>query len=118
MAEENRGWGYRRIQGALANLGHVLAHKTIANILKQHGIEPAPRAEPKDHVERVSEQTLGPDRGVRLFYRRGVDGEGLDALYRSLLHRPIDATSRGGRNREPDGWIMDGSDCSQPHGWY
>ena len=42
MAEENRAWGYRRIQGALANLGHVLAHKTIANILKQHGIEPAP----------------------------------------------------------------------------
>src|SRR5262249_23571594 len=42
MAEENRGWGYRRIQGALANLGHVLAHKTIANILKEHGIEPAP----------------------------------------------------------------------------
>src|SRR6266446_6749508 len=33
MAEENRAWGYRRIQGALANLGHVLAHKTIANIL-------------------------------------------------------------------------------------
>ena len=42
MAEENRGWSYRRIQGALATLGHVLAHKTIANILKQHGIEPAP----------------------------------------------------------------------------
>src|SRR5262245_5508494 len=42
MAEENRGWGYRRIQGAHANLGHVLAHKTIANILKEHGIEPAP----------------------------------------------------------------------------
>src|SRR6266436_4210346 len=33
MAMENRAWGYRRIQGALANLGHVLAHKTIANIL-------------------------------------------------------------------------------------
>jgi putative transposase len=25
MAEENRAWGYRRIQGALANVGHVLA---------------------------------------------------------------------------------------------
>src|SRR5437763_6274522 len=42
MAEENRDWGYRRIQGALANLGHDLAHGTIANILKHHGIEPPP----------------------------------------------------------------------------
>jgi transposase InsO family protein len=42
MAEDNRGWGYRRIQGAIANLGHILAHTTIANILKRHGIEPAP----------------------------------------------------------------------------
>jgi putative transposase len=42
MAEENRGWGYRRIQGALNNLGHFLAHNTIANILKRNGIEPAP----------------------------------------------------------------------------
>jgi HTH-like domain len=42
IAEENRDWGYRRIQGALANLGHILAHGTIANILKRHGIEPAP----------------------------------------------------------------------------
>ena len=42
MAEENRNWGYRRIQGALANLGHLLAHNTIAGILKLHGIDPAP----------------------------------------------------------------------------
>src|SRR5262249_5559164 len=42
MAEENRGWGYRRIQGALSNLGHIVARTTIANILKRHGIEPIP----------------------------------------------------------------------------
>ena len=35
MAKENRSWGYRRIQGALSNLGHLLAFKTIANILKE-----------------------------------------------------------------------------------
>ena len=40
MAKENRSWGYRRIQGALRNLGHMLAHNTIANILRQNGIEP------------------------------------------------------------------------------
>jgi hypothetical protein len=42
IAEENRTWGYRRIQGAIANLGHILAHSTVANILKRHRIEPAP----------------------------------------------------------------------------
>src|SRR6202795_569602 len=29
MAEENRDWGYRRIQGALFNLGHEIARSTI-----------------------------------------------------------------------------------------
>jgi hypothetical protein len=33
--------GYRRIQGALSNLGHLLAPNTIAKILKQYGFEPA-----------------------------------------------------------------------------
>ena len=42
MAEQNRDWGYRRIEGALSNLGHELARSTIAQILERHGIEPAP----------------------------------------------------------------------------
>jgi transposase len=42
MAEENREWVYRRIQGALSNLGHELARSTIADILRRHGIDPAP----------------------------------------------------------------------------
>jgi len=42
MAKENRSWGYDRIQGAIANLGHDLSPSGIAKILKRHGIEPAP----------------------------------------------------------------------------
>ena len=42
MADENPTWGYDRIQGALANLGHAVSDTTIGNILKAHGIEPAP----------------------------------------------------------------------------
>src|SRR5258706_9307670 len=41
MAQENRDWGCRRIQGALSNLGHELARSTIGDILERHGIEPA-----------------------------------------------------------------------------
>src|ERR1700682_2713331 len=42
MALENRSWGYTRIQGALANLGHEVGRGTIANILREYAIDPAP----------------------------------------------------------------------------
>jgi putative transposase len=42
MAEENPTWGYDRIQGALKNLGVKLSDTTVGNILREHGIEPAP----------------------------------------------------------------------------
>jgi transposase InsO family protein len=41
IARESPGWGYTRIKGALAHLGHEVSRGTIANILKQNGIEPA-----------------------------------------------------------------------------
>jgi putative transposase len=43
MAQKNSGWGYDRIAGALANLGHKVSDQTIGNILKRHGIAPAPK---------------------------------------------------------------------------
>jgi putative transposase len=42
MARENRSWGYDRIVGALANLGHNVSDQTIGNVLRRHGIPPAP----------------------------------------------------------------------------
>jgi len=42
IARENPSWGYTRLRGALANLGHQLARNTIARILAANGIEPAP----------------------------------------------------------------------------
>jgi transposase InsO family protein len=42
FAKENPAWGYERIQGALSNLGYDISAATVANILKDHGIEPAP----------------------------------------------------------------------------
>src|SRR6266403_5718739 len=42
MAQENRAWGYDRMVGALANLGLTVSDQTVGNILKRHGIPPAP----------------------------------------------------------------------------
>jgi hypothetical protein len=42
FARENRGWGYDRIVGALANLGHPVSDQTVGNILRRHNIAPAP----------------------------------------------------------------------------
>ncbi len=42
FAEENGTWGYTRIRGALANLGHRVGRSTIARTLKANGLGPAP----------------------------------------------------------------------------
>ena len=43
IARENSGWGYDRIAGALANVGHDVSDQTVGNVLRRHGIAPAPK---------------------------------------------------------------------------
>ena len=43
FARQNSGWGYDRIVGALANLGHHVSVQTVGNILRRHDIAPAPK---------------------------------------------------------------------------
>ena len=43
MGKDNRTWGYRRIAGALRNLGHKVSHQAVATILQRHDLPPAPQ---------------------------------------------------------------------------
>jgi putative transposase len=43
LAGENPTWGYRRIHGELAGLGHHIASSTVWSILKASCIDPAPQ---------------------------------------------------------------------------
>src|SRR5438034_10484068 len=65
FATEIQTWGYLRMQGALANLSHKLPRNTIANILKRHGIAPAPersrRTTWKDFLRRHLDQIVATD---------------------------------------------------------
>jgi hypothetical protein len=43
FATENPSWGYTRIRGALRNLGHEVGRNTIKRILREYGLDPAPK---------------------------------------------------------------------------
>src|SRR6267142_6237113 len=65
FARENSGWGYDRIVGALANLGHHLSDETVGNILRRHDIAPAPKRSQtttwKDFIRRHMDVLAGTD---------------------------------------------------------
>src|ERR1700682_2334248 len=53
LARENSGWGFDRIVGALANLGHKISDQSVGNILRRHGIAPSSEAQTKHNLERL-----------------------------------------------------------------
>jgi putative transposase len=77
MAEENRSWGYDRIVGALANLGHDVSDQTVGNVLRSHGIPPAP--------ERRRGTTWAEFIRIHLALLAGTDISAADVLMRGLV---------------------------------
>ena len=59
LAQENESWGYRRIHGELAGLGIIVAPSTVWQILKDAGIDPAPRRDGPGWAEFLRSQAQG-----------------------------------------------------------
>ena len=85
MASENRDWGYDRIAGALANLGHEVSDQTVGNVLRRHGLPPAPeRKRTSTWVAFVRTHAECLRRALGQIGQGGVPVEG-DPVRRALL---------------------------------
>ena len=114
MARENRSWGYRRIVGAVGNLGHVVSHQTAANLLKRHGLAPSPERGKQMPWKEFIRSHPG-NAGVRgFFHSGGLDGCRIADLLRAGVHADCAAPDphRGDHSGAYGG--VEEADCSQP----
>ncbi len=59
FARENPRWGYLRIVGELRKLGITVSKTSVATVLAQHGLPPAPRCEGPTWSQFLSAQAKG-----------------------------------------------------------
>jgi putative transposase len=81
MAREYPSWGYDRIVGALANLGHVVSDQTIGNILRRHGVAPAPKRSQNTNWKNFIAAHMAVLAGVDFFTVEVLTWRGLATYY-------------------------------------
>jgi hypothetical protein len=109
MAKENPSWGYDRIVGALANLGHRLSDQTVGNVLRRHGISPAPKRKQsiswKDFIRAHRDVLVGMD----FFTTEVLTLKGLTTYYVLFFHPLGESPSETGRIHAVPGSAVDGA---------
>ena len=90
MAKQNSGWGYDRIVGALANLGYAVSDQTVGNVLKRHGIAPAPKRSRSTTWTEFIQSHMAVLAGIDLFAGRSAE--------LARLHSPGESSRQPGRD--------------------
>ena len=115
MAEENPGWGYTRLRGALANLGLEIGRGTIAELLKQSGMEPAPERNKKrtwGEFLRTHWEVMG---ATDFLYGGGVDAGRVGALSRPFRDSTLKPEGEDSGDHTGTGRGMDETDSPKPN---
>jgi hypothetical protein len=108
MARENSGWGYDRIVGALANLGHAVSDQTVGNILRRHGIAPAPERKRTTTWKEFIGSHMAVLAGTDFFSVEVLTWRGLVTYYvLFFLHLETRRVTIAGITDQPDeGWMQ------------
>src|SRR6266542_1531519 len=110
LARENPSWGYRRIQGELVSLGIKLAASTVWTILKEAGIEPAPKRLEQNWSEFLRAQAAS----ILECDFLTVDTLFLKRFYVLFFHRACDPARPPGRDHDQPGWPLGDPAGTQP----
>ena len=103
IARENSGWGYDRIVGALFNLGHRVSDQTVGNILRRHGIAPAPKRSQNTNWKDFIRSHMAVLAGVDFFTVEVLTWRGLVTYYvLFFIHLESRRVSLAGITRHPD----------------
>ena len=107
MARENTGWGYDRIAGTQANLGHVVSDQTVGNILRLHGLVPAPKRRQNRTWKDFIASHMAVLAGVDFFTVEVLTLRGLATYYvLFFLHLETRRVSLAGITRHPpENWM-------------
>ncbi|MSO20554.1 MAG: helix-turn-helix domain-containing protein [Acidobacteria bacterium] len=115
LAQSNSGWGYDRIVGALANLGHSLSDQTVGNILRRRGIQPTTERRNnttwKDFIPFAHERPGC----YRLLHGRSADVARTGNVLRIVFHPSGHPSCFDCRHHLASRWCLDGTDRTQRH---
>jgi transposase len=115
LAQENRSWGYDRIVGALANLGLTVSDQTVGNILKRHGIPPAPERKTtttwKEFIRTHMEVLVATDFFTAEVWTLGGAGD----VLRVVFHSPWKSEGSYCRRDAPSQCAVDDAGSTEHH---
>ena len=113
FARENSGWGFDRIVGALAKLGLQVSDQTVGNILRRHGIEPAPRRSKSTTWKEFLRRHIDVLAGTDFFTVEVLTWRGLVTYYvLFFIHLDSRRVSIAGITDHPDACWMRPAACN------